>query len=65
MALGLCGAIEVSGDVSVVSVETPGLVSVVLPSGGLGLGVLLGNTVLVMEVVVVSATVVEDRKSVV
>lgn len=42
-----------------VSVETPGLVSVVLPSGGLGLGVLLGNTVLVMEVVVVSATVVE------
>lgn len=59
VAVGLCGVIEVSGDVSVVSVETPGLVSVVLPSGGLGLGVLLGNTVLVMEVVVVSATVVE------
>lgn len=58
VALELCGAIEVSAGAPVITVETPGLVPVVLPGGGLGLGVLLRTTVLVMEVVV-STMVVE------
>lgn len=57
VALELCGAIEVSAGAPVITVETPGLVPVMLPRGGLELGVLLRTTVLVMEVVVSTTTV--------